>query len=40
MGTFVTDTDKMIFKIKFILGFIFIINKNLRRWLPYRYGKL
>ena len=40
MGTVVTDTDKIISKIKFILSFICIINKNLTRWLPYRYGEL
>ena len=40
MGTFVTDTDKIISKMKFILSCICIINKNLTRWLPYRYGKL
>ena len=31
MGTVVTDTDKIISKIKFILSFICIINKNLIR---------
>ena len=40
MGTVVTYTDKIISKIKFILSFICIINKNLTRWLPYRYGEL
>ena len=40
MGTFVTDTDKIISKMKSILSCICIINKNLTRWLPYRYGKL
>ena len=40
MGTVVTDTDKIISKIKFILSFVCFINKNLTRWLPYRYGEL